>query len=370
MTPVNQKAVLMRADASMTMGSGHVMRLITLATAMRARGYRVVFACRTPLGHLRTKIEANGFEFLELNSHAPPETCYAHSGWLEGSNSIADASECVAKADLANITPDMVVMDHYALGEAWQAKIKNSWPHAALFVIDDLADRPHVCDLLLDQNPGRSAQDYSKLLNPDCRVLAGPRYALLRNQFEPDAHQTTTLTARPKAIVVCMGGADPNNLNLKVLQSLETCLEKHEWTVHVIAGQTNPHLDSLKAWCVLRPYFRHLHIDLHNVAGLMRNCQLAVGAGGVMALERCATGLPSITVPVADNQLPGSIALLGAKAVRLVRDAAAIAHEVPLLFEELMNESLRSEMAAHATAVCDGLGTQRVLVAAQELLER
>ncbi|HEX4917642.1 MAG TPA: UDP-2,4-diacetamido-2,4,6-trideoxy-beta-L-altropyranose hydrolase [Limnobacter sp.] len=362
------KTALIRADASLTMGSGHVMRMLTLALALAQKGFEPVFACRLQPGHLKQKIETHGFACLPLENKAAQETRYMHSHWLEGSNALADAEACVETCNTRDLRPTLVVVDHYALGAEWEARIKQAWPDCTLLAVDDLADRPHACELLLDQNPGRNAGDYAPWVPSFCKVLAGPSHALLRKQFEP-TQPARIAPAQSNGVLVCMGGADPDNLNLLVLHSLKDRLARFGWSAHVVAGQTNPNLGSLSAWCESHPQLAELHVDVGDMASLMRRCKLAVGAGGVMALERCAVGLPSITVAVAENQMPGACALERLGAVGFVSSPAAIATEVPMWFDTLMNEALRKTMAHKAMQVCDGLGTQRVVQAALELCQ-
>lgn len=176
--------VVFRADASIEIGTGHVMRCLTLADALRARGASCYFICKLHEGNLIKLIESKGYVVysLALVNLKDERTTYQksipHFEWLGGSQS-QDAKLC--EPVLKSLKPNWLIVDHYALSSEWENLLQPYFDK--LFVIDDLADRSHNCDLLLDQTFGRSSEDYHSLTPPNCNVMCGPGYALLRAEF-------------------------------------------------------------------------------------------------------------------------------------------------------------------------------------------
>ena len=207
-----------RADASLAIGTGHVMRCLTLAGALREQGVDCAFVCREHPGHLRDAVERLGFPVTMLSpaEGAAGPSPYAH--WL-GASQAQDARDTLQA--MAGRQPDWVVVDHYALDAQWESQVRAGC--GRLLAIDDLADRPHDCDLLLDQNLGRSAQAYAQLCPADCRILAGPAYALLRPEFAAWRARSLERRRRPavRRILVTMGGVDKDNASAVALQATE-----------------------------------------------------------------------------------------------------------------------------------------------------
>ena len=172
--------IVFRVDASLKMGTGHVMRCLALAQMLKENGANVEFICRKHKGSLIEKIRSGGFVVheLEVFEEIEVDNKLAHSHWL-GATQQQDANDCIdmLKAEKS----DWIVVDHYALDEQWQKRLKPYYEK--LMVIDDLADRKHQCDILLDQTFGRQQEDYSELTPKDCQLLLSSKYALLRPEF-------------------------------------------------------------------------------------------------------------------------------------------------------------------------------------------
>ena len=253
--------ILIRADASLQIGSGHIMRCLTLAHELSRRGHEVRFICRALPGHLGETIERAGFglvllpvppqagrlpesercELLRSKSEAQAATCVqvAHAHWLPVSQA-QDAADCVPP--IRAFAPDWIICDHYALSADWELAAKAA-TGCRLMAIDDLADRPHAADLLLDQNLGHTPADYAGLVPPACRLLTGTRYALLREEFA--AWREASLQRRAaqaetgylKHILVNLGGVDKDNHTLAVLQALSGSLPA-ACSITVVMGKT------------------------------------------------------------------------------------------------------------------------------------
>lgn len=299
--------VIFRVDASLQMGTGHVMRCLTLADALQKQGCEVSFICREHKGNLIKYIEKKGYvvyrldilfsEIEELNQ--PEINPIAHSSWL-GATQKEDAQAC--DSIIKNINPDWLIVDHYAIDFRWQDQLKKTFKK--LMVIDDLADRKHKCDLLLDQTFGRKGDDYNNLVPNDCKLLLGSHYALLRPEFSKWREYSLQRRVAPelKNILISMGGIDQNNVTGQVLQVLKTCVLPEELTITVILGEATPNIKMVKQMATTMPNITEVKVGVDNMAELMANADLAIGAAGATTWERCCLGVPSILVVLADNQ--------------------------------------------------------------------
>lgn len=299
--------VLFRADASLEIGTGHVMRCLALADALRGRGATCRFACREHPGNLVESIRERGHQAHALplpprptdptrgDAALPPP----HAAWL-GTDWETDAR--LAQALTHDKPVDWLVVDHYTLDARWERALR---PHAArVLVIDDLADRSHDCDLLLDQNLGHDAADYAALVPPACRLLVGPSHALLRPEFA--ALRTRGLARRspPRLgrVLVSLGGVDKDNLTLRVLDALQASHLAPDCRITVVMGAHAPGLGAVRARAETMPWTTEVLVDVRDMAALMADSDLAIGAAGSTTWERCCLGLPSLMVVAAPNQ--------------------------------------------------------------------
>lgn len=295
--------VAIRTDASLAIGTGHVSRCLALAEALRRRGGAVVFLCRDLPGHRIETIAEAGFPVLRLppaasGAAAPdPAATPPHAGWL-GVPWQRDAEECIAALG-ATAPPDWLVVDHYALDIRWEERLA---PHAGrLLVIDDLADRAHAGALLLDQNHrAGAAESYRGLVPPGCRLLLGPRHALLRPDFAALRDRRPDRDGRIRRVLVFLGGVDRPNLTARAVRAL-LALERDDLTVDIVIGAGNPHRAALEALVADAPGCRLL-TGPQPMADLLARADFAIGAGGVSLWERAALGVPSLALGIADNQ--------------------------------------------------------------------
>lgn len=352
--------VVIRVDSSTQMGSGHIMRCRTLAHALRDRGHEVRFVCRQHPGALTPLIRSDGFEIFLL---APPDSTgerndpAPYAQWL-GVPPIEDAMETIRVLD--GWRPDWLLVDHYALSHPWEALLRQH-VHRIL-VIDDLADRPHDCDILVDQNLAEArVTAYEKLIGATAQRLIGPQYALVRPEFL--RQRTYSLgrrrTAQANRLLVFMGGSDPDNDTQKVLVGIA---RSHRSWQHVdfVVGSGYPELATLQQAVHSMPQ-SSLHVQTNRMAELMAAADLAVTAGGSVSWEKCVLGLPSIVAVSGDNQAPIATALHAAGAQRTL----GVTHELePTDYAcALDNLDVRQleHMSAQASQICDGRGTQRII---------
>lgn len=293
--------VAFRADASNRIGTGHVMRCLALAESITRRGGEARFVSRAHEGNLIDLIKRRGHPVAVLPStreaHGDGSGGTPHEDWLETSWG-RDASETSAALDAAPAV-DWLIVDHYALDARWERRLHRAAPRLA--VIDDLADRDHDADLLVDVNPAPGmATRYDGLVPDQCVQLLGPRYALLRSEFVA-ARGSLDRSPGPAAHwLVMFGGFDERNDTLTALEVLEDA-RVDGVTVDVVVGPMSRHSSEVAAWCAGRQWVR-LHRAPQNVATLMAGADVAIGAGGITTFERLFLALPSLVTPVAENQ--------------------------------------------------------------------
>ncbi len=344
--------IAVRADSSTRIGTGHVMRCLTLASALRERGASVTFLTREGADGGARTIAARGFPVVPL----PAQRGYENT-WL-GANEAFDAA-CSAEA-LAALAPlDWAVVDHYALGSAWERAAR---AHAQqVFVIDDLADRAHACDALLDTTwlPDGAPDRYGRLVPEKARRLLGPAFALLRPEFARAARRVRDAGVR--RIAVFFGGVDPHDLTGRTLDALSAHAALRALEVEVIAGAANARAAELaaRASATVR-----VHIDTPRVAELFAAADLAVGAAGTASWERAWLGLPALVVAVAENQREAARGLAAAGAARDLGWHEQITASVleTALVEMCGDPDAQRTMSECALAMMGGgpLGTQRV----------
>ncbi len=296
--------VVIRADASLQMGTGHIMRCLTLAEALKKQGAEIEFICRAHEGNLIERIEQQGFKtyVFPLSQNAViDDGLYGLYGlkWL-GSSQEEDAALCLPI--LEKIKPDWLIVDHYSLDQTWQSVLAECF--SKLMVIDDLANRKHQCDVLLDQTYGRKESDYAGLVPKRSQLLLGSEYALLRPEFAEWREYSLRRRIKPsfKKLLITMGGVDADNVTGKLLEILKDSSLPQELEIDVVMGATAPHLKSVQQQAELLAYKTNVMVNVSNMAEIMANADLAIGAAGATTWERCCLGLPTIQIVIAKNQ--------------------------------------------------------------------
>jgi UDP-2,4-diacetamido-2,4,6-trideoxy-beta-L-altropyranose hydrolase len=359
--------VVFRVDASLNIGNGHIMRCLTMANALKGIGANCQFICRKHPGNLIELVKNFEYEVFSLPAipDAPesaiqvPSTLSPHSHWL-GVDWLTDATQTLEA--IGPSPPDWMIVDHYALDEKWERTLRPFCKR--LLVIDDLADRPHDCDLLLDQNIGRRAEDYDGLVFLGTKLLVGPKYALLRPDFSEWRKYSLERRARPelKKLLVTMGGVDRDNATGRVLDALKTRPILPDLNITVVLGTYAPWLNEVKQQAShMRPPARLL-VGISHMASVMAESDLAIGAAGSTSLERCCLGLPSIVIALADNQRRSAELLDQENAARLLQlDDDFETSLSRLIGDAIQSETLLRKLRDGAMEVTDGNGTHRVL---------
>lgn len=355
--------ITFRTDSSTQIGTGHVMRCLTLANALKEQGAHCQFICREHDGHIIEHIERQGFTVHRLANNPDASTIInkstptvlAHAAWL-GVSQEQDAHECINLLKEQQI--DWLVVDHYALDKRWQNRLR---PHTQkIMVIDDLADREHDCDLLLDQNLGREEKDYTALAPSHCQFLIGPNYALLRPEFAQ--WRETSLKRRQAGelnkVLISLGGVDKDNVTGQLLKALQQANIPRDIEFTVILGAANPHLEHVKESAALLSNPTTVLVGVNNMAELMASSDLAIGAAGVTSWERCCLGLPSIVLVLAENQRNGAQALAASKAAYVVSSTQKAIQFV----ECLANDRLALlKTSKYSRKITQGIGARYVL---------
>jgi UDP-2,4-diacetamido-2,4,6-trideoxy-beta-L-altropyranose hydrolase len=338
-----------RVDSSVQIGIGHVMRCLALAQALSQRGAQCSFACRSHPGHSIGMIRDHGFEVHELalglrkaaSDNATELTMY--QGWL-GTTWQEDACQL---ASVSSAAPwDLLVVDHYALDHHWESAVRPLCHR--LMVIDDLANRLHHCDFLLDQNPGRQAYDYHDLVPSSALLWIGPGFFLLRSEFSK--FQAPALKRPHKArftnLLITYGGIDKDGYTLKALQTVQqnplsfACINN----VKIVLGEHCPWKQQVHDLAQQIPLSVQILINCNFMAQLMSESDIAFGAGGVAALERAYMHLPSLATAVAANQVPGLSRLYQLGATYLLDAGQNFQQELIMGFEKMSTLSTRLQM--------------------------
>jgi len=347
--------IAFRTDASLQIGTGHVMRCLTLADAMRKRGAKTTFICRPQKGDMIDWIGRQGHAVKALSPVDESFTTTAepkHANWL-GTDWISDANQ--TKIALGGQLMDWIVVDHYALDERWETALEQNTRR--IMVIDDLADRAHNCDLLLDQNLGHTPQHYSGLLRRSTQTFIGPKYALIRPEFAQ--WRDYSLQRRDQLIIknllITMGGVDLMNATGQVLDALFKCKLPADLNITVVMGLKAPWHVQVQEQALHMPHHTVVLTGVSNMAQLMAQSDLCIGAAGSTAWERCCLGLPTIQIILAMNQIGISGALESngsAKTVHLDK----LRDDLPII----INSDIFADFSKNSAKVCDGLGTLKI----------
>ena len=345
--------VIFRVDSSLKMGTGHVMRCLTLAQVLKDNGANVKFICRKHQGNLIDKIHSSGFTVneLEVLREIEVDDKLAHSHWL-GATQQQDADDCINILKAEKL--DWLIVDHYALDEQWQKRLK---PYCEkLMVIDDLADRKHQCDILLDQTFGRQQEDYLAFTTKGCELLLGSQYALLRPEFSKWRKYSIERRSKPefKKLLVNMGGVDVDNITEKALDELKISSLPNDLHITVVMGGTASHLESVKSKAITLPCKTEVKVDVGNMAEIMANSDIAIGAAGSTTWERCCLGLPTIQIVIAKNQQFLAETLACRNIVKLAKEIK----ETTCLLEN--SSEWMKDVGNSALEICDGMGSYKV----------
>lgn len=364
--------VVFRVDASVQIGTGHVMRCLTLADELFRQGHHCRFVCRDHQGHLGDLITSKGYALTLLPACSDQDEgtsnissdCYA--SWL-GVSLEDDAQQ--TRDVIATWETDWLVVDHYALDVQWERVMVKAVEH--IMVIDDLANRRHECALLLDQNLGRAASDYDGLVPLSCRRLIGPRHALLRPEFPKIRARSLSRRGHSniKRILISLGGVDRTNMTSLVLKALAAADLPESTELDIIMGTMSPHLDDVRELAAILPYKTSVTVNARDMAERMCLADISIGAAGGTAWERCCLGLPAVLIILAENQKAGAKAMEKSGAA-IILDIEQVDVMLSSILYRLFDSEKLKRMSDAAAEITSGNGAVSAVQAMNALGKR
>ncbi len=345
------------------------MRCLALAQSLLAHGVEIHFICRRLEGNLIEIVRAQGHTVHVLPHHkrsgetvsqfAQDASLPLYSQWL-GVTQLSDAKAC--RPILNRLEPNWLVVDHYGLDALWESHLAGSY--GSMMVLDDLAYRQHVCNFLLDQTYARESKDYLGKVPPECTILCGAEYALLRPGFAALREASLGRRASPalKELLVSMGGVDEHNVSGKILSTLCEAPLPSDCRITVVMGATAPWIETVRSQAQAMPWTTRVLVGVDNMAQLMYESDLAIGAVGSTTWERCSLGLPTCVVILAENQRFAAEQLMQAHAVRLLGESTNFHGALIQFIAEISKDIAQlAELSSNASSVTDGRGCERII---------
>lgn len=357
MLNILNKNIAFRVDASSRIGTGHFMRCLTLADALKMRGANTRFVSRHLPEYFINKLIGKKHEFVLLDTveNSPTSDELTHASWL-GVSQAQDAADFI-KA-ISGEDWDWLVVDHYALDRRWESILRQRVCN--ILAIDDIADRWHDCNMLLDQNLyANMAIRYDGKVPSNCQLLLGPSYALLRDEFRIIREKTKPRGVPVNRVLVFFGGIDVDNDTGRVIEVLSQ-MHIPEINVDVVIGAQHPLRKHIENKCNLHKF--NCHVQTDKMAELMAAADLAIGAGGSASWERCCLGLPALLLASADNQIDIAKELDFFGACIYVGESKSVtASIIRRSIDLLLNDKLQAmRLSRNAYSLVDGLGVDRV----------
>ena len=353
-----------RVDSSDLIGLGHVVRCIHLAKKLQQGGHIVFFISQRLTGSVPNLIVENGFQVYFINSGKKESIILPINGfksefdpWLNGRQSIdaLETEKIIKKCPL-----DLLIVDHYSIDAEWEKYLKGIVK--SIIVIDDLANRKHCCELLIDQNYVHEYQKrYQPFVNSSCKTLLGPKYVIIGDEYLQYKNFDTEKSRVGNQLLIYFGGSDKFNFCDKAIQA-SLASQIPDLKIHVVV---NSGRSSTATIC--EKYKKNsriiIHEDLPTLAHLLKDVVCAIGAGGTTTYERCFMKVWSIVITIADNQIPvakhmsenGYIEWLGHQSSV---DINSITKCLVDRFEKLKNEP--NSMLVGQKLI-DGSGTSRIV---------
>jgi len=312
--------VIIRTDSSTQIGSGHTMRCLTLAKQLKENNVKVNFISRDLEGNMNDYIRSKGFEVFELSTiESTSHWNWTTEHWLE------DVNETLLIIKGLKQTVDLMIVDHYSLDIQWEQQMR---PFSKkIMVIDDLANRYHDCDILLDQNFYLDINSrYNSLVPDHCIKFLGPNFVLLRDEFLSIDSSKLKKDGTIKNILIFFGGADITGETLKTIYAIEEAIDS-EMVVNVVVGNANPYKKEIEHFCDRKSNF-NFYCQIDYMAKLMLIADLAIGSAGTASWERIYLKLPTVVTIIAENQREITEALYIKGAIVSLGDNSMVTHNV------------------------------------------
>ena len=351
--------IVFRVDSSLEIGSGHVMRCLALARALREGGATCSFICREHPGNMIEDIRAEGFVAYGLLLN-PRETRSAqiYESWLGG---IYTADALGSISFLSASLQDLLVVDHYAIDERWESIVKPYFKK--IMVIDDLANRIHNCDYLLDQNLSHSSLNYAALLPQECKTFFGPRFALLRPEFSMIRQKLGASKKRYKGlnkILITLGGTDANNITSEILKAIPLESSQHFYQIIVVMGSNAPHIEAVRDIASKLPISVDVTVGVRDMANLMIRADLVITGAGTTVWEACTLGVPMLIKVLAQNQRENATRLQDLGAAIVLSDSVDFKVDLVHAVKSLSSPQVLKKMGLNASEITHGSGCKLI----------
>lgn len=346
--PSTAPVIAFRVDASIKIGSGHMMRCLTLALHLKKMYNAICHFITRPIdGKISSVLEENIFPISKLSvskdghygQHPSPPK---HASWLSAGWE-SDALE--TRALVNNIGASILIVDHYAIDYEWQ-NLVNIDNKLKMMVIDDIADRPHNSHLLVDYTLNRMTCDYHSLVNKDCLLLTGLKYALLREEFSIKRRLPVLIEKSFFTIFVNMGGVDKNNVTLHIVNIIKKLDKSIKINIIIVVGENYQYYQDLQHSLYSTPMNYELHQNVNNISELMRRADLAISAVGSTTWELFSQGIPCILLSIAENQHKHLLNIQESNLASVITDFSArnILDELNSLIHDIDRRSLYSRL--------------------------
>ncbi|WP_160327634.1 UDP-2,4-diacetamido-2,4,6-trideoxy-beta-L-altropyranose hydrolase [Sporosarcina koreensis] len=357
--------VVIRTDASNEIGTGHVMRCLTLAKQLKRHGAKVTFVCRSFEGHLHSYLRDQ-----DMSVKLIPYTTGANEADLQWTkeNWMLDAEQTITIIEESSQKVDLLIVDHYGLDRYWENKLRHYTKY--IMVIDDLADRKHDCDIILDNTFGITEEKYSGLLTSQTIGLYGVKYCLLREQFKKNQKSSFRYDYRCIKVHMFFGGIDFKNYTTKYSKFILKNFQNVK--IMAVVGSTFGYQDDLNE--LKKKYKERFQWEMavKDMAAHMNKCDIALGAPGTATWERACIGLPSAYFSVNKNQVPILEELEKNNFCMFLGEASNTSEKTFILeFNKFISSAeLLNTLFIKNTKCIDGKGTERIVEVLSRLIQR
>jgi len=313
---MKSKKIFIRVDASYEIGTGHVMRCLTLANLFTKAGIDILFICRDLPGNLNHLIVDKGYKLCVLPCPATKQQANQFKNSYEDWLKVDWKIDLIQTVNIIKSDPSSscLIIDHYSIDSKWE-NLFYQLTGKKIIVIDDLANRSHFCQLILDQNISNHNERYDDLVPKSCVKFLGLPYVILRQEFMNEKINLRKRNGSIRRILVFFGGSDPTNETFKTIDVLKNPMYS-EIHIDIVVGDSNKNKVTIKSFCNEVPNF-YYYCQINNMAELMSLADISIGAGGTTTWERCYLGLPTLTIVTAENQI---------EIIDLVNDKGAVLH--------------------------------------------
>ena len=339
----DKKIIFIRVDSSTKIGYGHLIRCLALADTLK-KSFKINFICTNLNGNLISQICKKNFEVFRFNTKS------------QRINVKKDAEKTISIIKKYRNKKSLLILDSYILSQEWENRVR---PYVKrLIVIDDLMDRKHSCDLIIDQNLHTQMNSlYINSVPKNCVKLLGPDYAILRNQFIAQRKYAKIRSLPIKNILVSFGGTDNENHTLHALTSLKKL--NSDVNVNVVTGTANIGKKIIKNFC--KKNFNYNYFEqVENMAKLMQVADLCIGSSGTTTWERCCVGLPAIAIVASNDQKDIASAVSKNKCIiNLGKIKKSDNVNYVRLMKNLKNSELQN-MSRNCMKLVDGKGAARI----------